>query len=112
MFPVTMWDYGERVYPMRSAEEAIQSSANFLISVLYSPDEKLGCVADADKVRRLVGDPGAVNFGDLRCIHVKFCDGVYIVDVTEADPHAEGLKNYLQKWLTKWGWPVRIELEW
>ena len=94
------------------AEKIIQDSVNFLLVVLYCPDEESCHVVDDERLDQLVGDPGPVNFGDLKCIDVERRGDVYVAYVSEASPNADGLKRYLETWLQKWGWPVAVETEW
>jgi len=65
-----------------------------------------------ERLDRLVGDPGPVNFGDLRCIDVERRGNVYVAHVSEASPNANGLTRYLEEWLERWGWPVAVGTEW
>lgn len=95
-----------------SEEEIIRNCVNFLITLLYEPDEEVVCRIDEGRLERLVGDPGPVNFGDLSCTHVERRGEVYVTHVSEAAPEAEGLKRYLEEWLQRWGWPVVIITDW
>jgi len=94
------------------AEEIIRDCVNFLLVALYCPDEELQYTVDIERLDRLVGDPGPVNFGDLACTHVEKRGELYVAHVDEADPNADGLKRYLEKWLQRWGWPVVVKTEW
>ena len=94
------------------AEEIIQNCVNFLLVVLYRPDEESQYAVDDERLDRLVGDPGLVNFGDLICYDVERQGEVYVAYVSEAAPNANGLRRYLEKWLQQWGWPVVVETEW
>jgi len=94
------------------AEEIIQDCVNFLLVVLYRPDAELQYAVDDERLDRLVGDPGAVNFGDLACTHVEKRGELYVAHVDEADPGADGLQRYLEEWLLRWGWPVTVKTEW
>ncbi len=88
-------EYPENLRP--AAENIIQNCINFLLVALYEPDPENGCVVDPERLDRLVGDPGPVNFGDLSCTHVERRGKVYVARVSEAAPEAEGLKRYLEE---------------
>jgi len=94
------------------AEEIIRNCVNFLLVALYCPDEESQYTVDDERLDRLVGDPGPVNFGDLKCFDVECRGDMYVAHVSEASPNADGLKRYLEKWLQSWGWPVIVETEW
>jgi len=93
-------------------EKIIQNCVNFLITLLYCPDKNLVLQVDEERLGRLVGDPGPVNFGDLSCYEVERRGNVYVARVSEASPSADGLKRYLEKWLQQWGWPVVVITDW
>ena len=113
-FHVTTREYWEK-WPedLRTpAEKIIQDCVNFLLVALYEPDPENCCVVDPERLDRLVGDSGPVNFGDLSCTYVERRGKVYVAHVSEAAPEAEGLKRYLEEWLQRWGWPVVVETNW
>lgn len=96
------------------ATKVIQDLVNFLIGVLYEPDEESISTVDPDRVDKLIGkDPGPVNWGDLKCFDVEQRGVVFVAKVDEASPEAAGLREYLEHWLRKWGWDhVVVEMEW
>jgi len=94
------------------AEEIIRDCVNFLLVVLYCPDEELQYTVDIERLDQLVKNPGSVNFGDLKCIDVERRGDIYVAHVSEAAPDADGLKRYLEKWLQRWGWSVVVKTEW
>ena len=114
MYPITQeeydqWNMASRIPP----EEVIKRCTNFLIIMLYRPDQELGYVLDHRRVQELVRrDLGAVVVSGLECTSVERCGEAFVAHVEEASPDAYKLKEYLETWLHKWGWPVVVELEW
>ena len=107
------WErYPEGMRP--PAVEVIRDFVNFLITILYRPDEEAKFVLDPQRVKELIGDdPGPVNWGDLKCFDVEQRGKVFIAKVDEASPDAHGLREYLERWLRIWGWEeVIVETEW
>jgi len=90
----------------------IQSLVNWLIDILYVPDEELVRVANRRLVKELGLDGDAINWGDLKCYLVERRDGGFVAYVEEADPSARSLQRYLEGWLKKWGWNVVVITEW
>ena len=97
----------------KDGELIIQSLINWLISILYVPDADLIKVVNRELIQKLGLDKDAINWGDLKCFEVaKEKEGKWIAYVDEADPTAYNLRHYLQNWLAKWGWDVKVITEW
>lgn len=105
-----------------SEEDAIRFNCNFLIHMLFEPSdnesfEDLVYVPSkhiVDKLEKRFGSFDGINWGDLSCHEVnKNADGSFEVVVEEVNPGADGLKNYLEHYLSKvLGWSVCVKLEW
>lgn len=98
----------------------IQSLVNILINALYIPvyDEH---VTKTDPVRlkkfHIAEEP--INWGDLKCNEVKRIYGEkgeiksYEVTIDEASPEGcETFCNYIEDYMEKWGWNVKVITEW
>jgi len=100
---------------LRKEEDAktiIQSLIDWLINRLYTPDPDLIKVVDNKLVAELGLDEEAINWGHLKCYDVEKAEDRYIAWVNEANPTAYNLQRYLEGWLQKWGWNVKVITEW
>ena len=92
-------------------EQVIAAAINFLLGRLYMPTET-GVRVDArmEESLGLIMDP--INWGDLRCVEVRKYGDEYLATVEEAAHDARNLILYLEDWLAKWGWAVKVKTEW
>jgi len=100
---------------LRKEEDAktiIQSLIDWLINRLYTPDPDLIKVVDNELVAELDLNEEAINWGHLKCYDVEKGEDRYIAWVNEADPTAYNFQRYLEGWLQKWGWNVKVITEW
>ena len=96
----------------QSAEEAVRRNANWLIEHLYEPDaeDESGVRIGVEAAWLMRHEP--VNWADLKSSVERLGD-IYLVTLDEASPGAcPELCAYIHRWLTCWGWQVRVETEW
>lgn len=97
-------------------EEVIRRNVDWLIEQCYEPDSETGARVSDRRLSQLgLRDTRkeAINWGDLGCVSVKqFTDGSWDVIIEEAQPDSSVLCNYIQGWLSKWGWNARVRAEW
>lgn len=99
----------------------ITSLVNLLIAALYIPvtDEHVTKTDPARFKKFHIEDGEPINWGDLKCNEVKrvygehgIIDG-YEVIIDEADPQGcETFCNYIEDYMEKWGWSVKVITEW
>jgi len=88
-------------------------AANSLLDALYRPTIE-GTLIDNSRLKRYKIDKSEpVNWGGgLYATVDKEADG-YLITVEEAAPdECDTLCDYVEKYLTAWGWPVKVVTEW
>lgn len=92
----------------------IEKAVNNLIAALYKPHEELEFVRDAERCLEYGVDEEPINWGDLKCNTVeKFFGGNYLITIDEASPNScPTLCEYIERFMRKWGWDVRVVTEW
>jgi len=86
---------------------------NGLLEALYKPT-LTGIRIDTGRIRKFKIDrTEPVNWGGgLYATVDKEADG-YLITVEEAAPdECDTLCDYVEKYLTAWGWPVKVVTEW
>jgi len=88
--------------------------ANKILECLYKPTVRKGLFTlDWARIKRLKIDATEpINWGDLSAT-VEKNEGRYIITIEEASPgECPTLCEYVEKYLTAWGWPVIVQTEW
>jgi len=93
-------------------EEHLRMIGNDLLQVLYKPSV-FGLIPDWRKIKACKIDSGEpINWADLKC-GVERKGDCFLVTIEEASPGVcPSLCEYVEKWLTAWGWNVIVETEW
>lgn len=97
-----------------TAEMRLKSLSDALIQMLYTPKEDDGLFyPDWEKIERLGIDKSEpINWADLKS-SVENKGEYYLITIDEASPrHCLTLCEYIENYLTAWGWTVRVETEW
>lgn len=96
----------------QTEEEHLRLMVNDLLQCLYKPKNR-GFVPDWGKIKRYgINHEEPVNWADLSSSIEKKGD-CFIVTIEEASPgDCSTLCEYIDKWLTVWGWCVEVETEW
>jgi len=106
----------EKIIDQNNDKEIVKNLINRLIYNLYKPDireDNTTFVADKEKLEEYELQDDAINWGDLQCYAVEKADNKYIAFVEEGNPEAsENLKNYIEKFMSAWGWNVNVIVEW
>ncbi len=92
----------------------VELLANKLLESLYKPITKKGLfIPDWLRIKKEgIDRTEPINWGDLKATIIKK-EGLYIVTIDEASPgECQTLCEFVEKYLTAWGWPVIIETEW
>ncbi len=96
--------------------DRITTLVNRLIVALYIPCQKddIEFKLDSKRIKYFKIDQEPINWGDLKCNEVKkFDDGSYLVVIDEASPDGcPTFCSYIEKYMTSWGWSVKVETEW
>lgn len=96
----------------QTEEEHLRLSTNDLLQCLYKPS-KNGFMPDWAKIKRCKIDSGEpINWADLSSSVEKKGDCL-LITIEEASPDScPTLCDYIDRWLTEWGWCVEVETEW
>lgn len=95
-------------------EARIKLLADTLLLMLYSPILTEGLWRPNWSTVEIMGIDKSepVNWTDFKS-SVEDKNGYYLVTIDEAAPHkCPTLCAYIEKYLTAWGWNVRVETEW
>lgn len=92
----------------------VESLANRLLDILYKPDISRSLFIPNWQLIEAEGidSDEPINWGDLSATVCKR-EGLFIVTIEEASPgECQTLCDYVEKYLSAWGWPVIIKTEW
>lgn len=96
----------------------VQLLANKLLESLYKPKKPTKertwlFVPDWYRIKMEgIDRTEPINWGGLKATIDKR-EGLYIVTIDEASPgECQTLCEFVEKYLTSWGWPVMVETEW
>lgn len=111
------YDFMKKVAPAynRTEVEVVEELVTRLIESLYLPVGEKGMFhVDPDRLRIYKIGHEPINWGGLICNEVKkFEDGSFLATIEEASPgDCPTFCEYIEKYMKKWGWNVRVETEW
>ena len=98
--------------------EVVEDTINILIDNLYKPceDERVNdgidMVIDGEKLKKWDMDNEPINWGDLKVCDVTKEDDTFFVTIDEAAPGCYNFIQYIEHFMTLWGWNVRVQTEW
>jgi len=94
--------------------EIIKSLVNKLIDNLYKPvKEKEQFVVDKRKLKLYKLEGELLNWGNLNVVDVEKKENKYIVIVEEAaENDCKGFCNYIESFMSSWGWNCEVKTEW
>ena len=107
------YDEYKKCYDWWKPQNIIKDACDFLISNLYEPYSE-GRQIDKAKIKKYNLENDSINWGDLGVVRAKKIRGKekFIILVEEASPEATNLHQYLEDWLTEWGWDIKVKTEW
>lgn len=111
------YDYYKKAgLTIQTEENRIKHLVDKLLDLLFIPSEgDCEFVPDWSRIEKMGIDPGeSVNWIDLKCNEVKKIEnGSYLVIIDEASPgDCQTLCEYIEKYMSIFGWSVRVETEW
>lgn len=100
------------IYEPIPPEKVIEELIEWIITSLYKLDEKNVHIADDEKLEKLGLNNEPINWGDLSCHYVERIgdENNYIAYIQEAN--SKILEEFIEGWLRKWGWNVRVITDW
>lgn len=94
-------------------EDTVRWCIDSLLAHLYRPVDDHTWRSDGRKLRKFGLDNEAINWGDLSCTEVNsLTDGSFLAVIEEASPDCVNLCRWVEGWLMKWGWKVKVQTEW
>jgi len=86
---------------------------NWLIINLYELNDETVYQINKEKLKKYRLENETINWGDLSCYQVNIEKDKYVIHIEEALSYSNNFKNYIAKYLKKWGWDdVKIITEW
>lgn len=92
----------------------VRSLVTLLIDALYKPSLYRDMVLDHDRLAEYnLNKTEPVNWGSLNVFEVEEFGGDFLVSIGEALPNeCPELCAYIEKYMSTWGWSVRVKTEW